>query len=61
MHKFICQGTFEEKIDAMLEEKSALARDVVDGVGGEVKLTEMSNDELIRFVSLDIERAGESE
>ena len=61
VHKFICQGTFEEKIDAMLEEKSALARDVVDGVGGEVKLTEMSNDELIRFVSLDIERAGESE
>ena len=58
VHKFVCRGTFEEKIDAMLEEKAALARDVVDGVGGEVRLTEMSNDELIRFVSLDIDRAG---
>jgi hypothetical protein len=42
----------------MLEEKAALARDVVDGEGGEVRLTEMSNDELIKFVSLDIDRAG---
>ena len=61
VHKFVCRGTFEERIDAMLEEKAALARDVVDGVGGEVKLTEMSNDELMRFVSLDIDRAGEAE
>ncbi len=61
VHKFVCRGTFEEKIDAMLEEKAGLARDVVDGDGGEVKLTEMSNDELIKFVSLDIERAGEQE
>jgi non-specific serine/threonine protein kinase len=58
VHKFVCRGTFEEKIDAMLEEKAALARDVVDGEGGEVRLTEMSNDELIKFVSLDIDRAG---
>ncbi|MEI7881313.1 MAG: DEAD/DEAH box helicase [bacterium] len=58
VHKFVCRGTFEEKIDVMLEEKAALARDVVDGEGGEVKLTEMSNAELMKFVSLDIERAG---
>ena len=61
VHKFVCRGTFEEKIDTMLEEKAALARDVVDGEGGEVRLTEMSNDELIKFVSLDIGRAGETE
>lgn len=59
VHKFVCRGTFEEKIDAMLEEKASLARDVVDGEGGEFKLTEMSNEELMRFVSLDIGRAGE--
>jgi superfamily II DNA or RNA helicase len=58
VHKFVCKGTFEEKIDMMLEEKAALARDVVDGEGGEVRLTEMSNDELIKFVSLDIDRAS---
>ena len=61
VHKFVCRGTFEEKIDAMLEAKSSLARDVVDGESGEVRLTEMSNAELIRFVSLDIDRAGEVE
>ncbi len=58
VHKFVCRGTFEEKIDTLLEEKAALARDVVDGEGGEVKLTEMSNADLIKFVSLDIDRAG---
>ncbi len=59
VHKFVCRGTFEEKIDVMLEEKASLARDVVDGEGGEFKLTEMSNEELMRFVSLDIGRSGE--
>ena len=61
VHKFVCRGTFEEKIDALLEGKATLARDVVDGGADEVRLTEMSNDELIRFVALDIERAGEGE
>jgi non-specific serine/threonine protein kinase len=61
VHKFVCRGTFEEKIDRLLEEKSALARQVVEGAGGETALTEMSNEELIRFVSLDLERAGETE
>lgn len=61
VHKFICRGTFEEKIDKMIEEKMALARDVVDGAGADASLTEMNNADLIRFVSLDLERAGEAE
>ncbi len=61
VHKFVCRGTFEEKIDKLIEDKTALARDVVDGTGGEAALTEMNNQELIRFVALDIERAGEAE
>ena len=61
VHKFVCRGTFEEKIDRLLEEKAALARDVVEGPGGETALTEMSDKELIRFVSLDIGRAVEAE
>jgi len=61
VHKFVCRGTFEEKIDKLLEDKTALARDVVDGVGGEAALTEMNNAELIRFVALDLEHAGEAE
>ncbi|MEI7437694.1 MAG: C-terminal helicase domain-containing protein, partial [bacterium] len=61
VHKFVCRGTFEEKIDRLLEEKAALARDVVDGPGGDTALTEMSDKELIQFVSLDIGRAVETE
>jgi non-specific serine/threonine protein kinase len=61
VHKFVCRGTFEEKIDALLEEKSALARDVVDGEAGGARLTEMNNEELLRFVALDIDRAGDAE
>ncbi|OGV64294.1 MAG: helicase [Lentisphaerae bacterium RIFOXYC12_FULL_60_16] len=61
VHKFICRGTFEERIDQMIEDKTSLARDVVDGSGGAALLTEMNNRELMRFVSLDIERAGEAE
>ena len=56
VHKFVCRGTVEEKIDALIEEKTGLARDVVEG-GAEKMLTEMESEELIRRVSLDIERA----
>ncbi len=45
VHKFITRGTIEEKIDKMLEDKAALANDVVAS-GGEKWLTEMNNDEL---------------
>jgi non-specific serine/threonine protein kinase len=59
VHKFICRGTVEEKIDELIAEKSGLSRDLLDG-GGEVLLTEMSNDQLLRFVALDINKAVES-
>ena len=55
VHKFVCQGTIEEKIDAMLEEKAQLASDLLAG-GAETMLTEMTDSELIRLVSLDVDR-----
>ncbi len=58
VHKFICRGTVEEKIDALIAQKTSLARDLLDG-GGEALLTEMSNAELLRFVALDIGKATE--
>lgn len=58
VHKFICRGTVEEKIDEMIAQKSSLARDLLDG-GGEALVTEMNNDELLRFVALDIGKAME--
>jgi len=57
VHKFVCRGTVEEKIDAMIAQKRQLAADLLDGGGGEVKLTEMSDAELLRLVSLDLNSA----
>jgi non-specific serine/threonine protein kinase len=57
VHKFICRGTVEEKIDALIEEKTDLA-DTILTVGTESILTEMGNDELLKVVALDIDRAG---
>jgi non-specific serine/threonine protein kinase len=56
VHKFICRGTVEEKIDAMITEKTQLATDLLEG-GAEKMLTEMSDAQLIQFVSLDLDKA----
>lgn len=58
VHKFVCRGTIEERIDALIDEKRQLAADLIEG-GAEKLLTEMTNAELIRFVSLDVARASE--
>jgi SNF2 family DNA or RNA helicase len=50
VHKFVCVGTLEEKIDAMIEQKKGLARAVVGG--GENWLTELSTAELRDLVHL---------
>ncbi len=58
VHKFVCRGTIEERIDKLIEEKKGLAKDVLEsGGGGEQLLTEMPDDELLRFVSLDLSKA----
>lgn len=58
VHKFICRGTMEERIDALISEKSVLANHLIgSGASGESLLTEMSRDELLSFVSLDINSA----
>jgi hypothetical protein len=56
VHKFICRGTVEEKIDELMEEK----REISDGIlkaGAETLVTEMSDKELLDLVALNIERA----
>jgi len=55
VHKFICRGTIEEKIDALIEEKIALGRNLLEG-GAETLLTEMNNEELLDLVSLDLNK-----
>src|SRR5712672_1397020 len=56
VHKFVCRGTVEEKIDAMIEAKRQLAGDFLEA-GAETTLTEMNNDELMDLVRLDLAAA----
>jgi non-specific serine/threonine protein kinase len=61
VHKFVCRGTVEERIDALIREKAGLARELLEtGAGGEKMLTEMGNQELLNFVALDVNRAIET-
>jgi non-specific serine/threonine protein kinase len=57
VHKFICRGTVEEKIDTLIDDKRALAGGILEG-GGEAALTEMDDETLLATVALDIDRAG---
>ncbi|OKH36871.1 ATP-dependent helicase [[Phormidium ambiguum] IAM M-71] len=51
VHKFVCQGTLEEKIHDLIESKKALAEQVVGG--GENWLTELDTDQLRNLLLLD--------
>ncbi|HUU84546.1 MAG TPA: DEAD/DEAH box helicase [Phycisphaerae bacterium] len=57
VHKFVCIGTLEERIDRMLEEKRDLADRIV-GVG-EKWLTELSTDDLREVIALSQEAVAE--
>jgi non-specific serine/threonine protein kinase len=46
----------EERIDRLIEDKQAMARGLLEG-GADALLTEMSNDELMAMVALDLGRA----
>jgi SNF2 family DNA or RNA helicase len=50
VHKFVCAGTLEEKIDGLIESKRAVAEQVVGS--GEAWLTELSNGKLRELVAL---------
>ena len=55
VHKFACQGTVEERIEELLQSKRDLADSVLGSEGGAEKLlTEMSNAEILDFVSLNL-------
>ena len=56
VHKFVCRGTIEERIDELIEEKKSLAEDLLEG-GAEKMLTEMNDQQLLDLVSLDVNKA----
>ncbi|WP_455285829.1 DEAD/DEAH box helicase [Cupriavidus necator] len=59
VHKFVCRGTIEDRIDQLIETKQQLVKDVLEG-GAELQLTEMSDRELLDLVKLDIHCAQEN-
>lgn len=56
VHKFICRGTIEEKIDAIIVKKRSLAQSII-GSDHEITLSELTNEELLKIVTLDLDRA----
>jgi len=57
VHKFICAGTLEERIDELIESKKALAESVIGA--GEGWLTELDTDRLRELVTLSQEAVGD--
>lgn len=57
VHKFVCVGTLEERIDYMIEQKKELAENIVGS--GESWLTEMSTSQLKELFALSREAIGE--
>ena len=56
VHKFVCRGTVEEKIDQLIDSKRQLSQELLEGGAG-MLLTEMKDDELLKLVALDINKA----
>jgi len=56
VHKFVCRGTVEEKIDQLIESKRHLSEDFLES-GAELLLTELKDEALLKLVVLDINAA----
>ncbi|HTS03483.1 MAG TPA: DEAD/DEAH box helicase, partial [Thermoanaerobaculia bacterium] len=55
VHKFVCKGTLEERIDRMIEDKKHLARSIVGA--GEQWIAGLSDEQLAALVALDPDSA----
>jgi non-specific serine/threonine protein kinase len=53
VHKFICQGTIEEKIETLILSKKNLSEDIL-AKGEEIHLTSMKDQEILEIMSLDL-------
>jgi len=51
VHKFVCKGTVEERIDLLIEDKKQLSEQVLSS-GAEAMITELSNEQIRKMVSL---------
>lgn len=53
VHKLVCSGTIEERIDQLINSKKELAQNVI-GAGGESWITEMGDRELLDLMRLEV-------
>ena len=53
VHKFVCKGTVEEKIDEMIESKKNLSEKILSS-GAESWITEMSNERIREMFKLTL-------
>ncbi len=58
VHKFICKGTIEEKIDALIEDKKSLAGEIIPSAA-ENWITEMNDSQVRNLFRLTLTSAGE--
>ncbi|MEP1122724.1 MAG: DEAD/DEAH box helicase [Ilumatobacter sp.] len=57
VHKLVCEGTVEEKVSQVIDDKRKLAAQVVgSGAESEAWMSEMSTDELRDLVTLELDR-----
>lgn len=59
VHRFVCPGTLEARIDDLIEKKRALSTEILSEDGA-VALTELSDAELLDIVRLDRKKALEA-
>ena len=51
VHKMVCTGTIEERIDTLISSKKELSENVI-GAGGETWITELGDKELMELLRL---------
>ena len=56
VHKFVCSGTVEERINKLIQEKTDLA-DALLKTNDQKGLTELNDNELLDLVKLDLDSA----
>jgi len=56
VHKFVTRGTLEERLDDLIQSKRSISKALFDK-SGDLNLTEMTNEQLMDFVSLDLNKA----
>jgi non-specific serine/threonine protein kinase len=56
VHKFVCSGTIEDNINSLINQKTKLANVILASDVKAPKLTELTNQEILQLVALDLNK-----